>query len=140
MDERKQAGAAHGKNGHGFRGPGDGVAPPGPEQVQDCGDEGARVGDTDPEDEVDEIGAPVYRGVHPRHPDTDEDLVEPAPGPHQQTGKHQGYNSPIFRRRRTQGVDDCVVYLFVSQVRHNILNVRNLNIEIRASYFGFIVS
>jgi hypothetical protein len=41
VDEGVQAGGAHGKDGHGLGGPGDRISPPGPEQMQDGGNQRA---------------------------------------------------------------------------------------------------
>ena len=109
MDEGKQTGGAHGEYGHGLGGPGDGVAPAGPEQMQDGRDQGPRVSDSDPEDEIDQIGAPVDRVVLPAHADSHQDLVHPAGGAHEDPGKEQGDEHPVAALGRHQGVEDGVV-------------------------------
>ena len=55
-----------------------GLRQPARKQVQNGRNEGARVGDTDPEDEVDQVSAPSDRDVLPAHADADCDLIGPA--------------------------------------------------------------
>ena len=58
--------------------PGDGGSPSCPEEIEDGRDQGARMGDPDPEDEIDEIGAPHDRVVDARDPHARDDLVAPS--------------------------------------------------------------
>ena len=84
MNKRKKTRSTDRENRHGFGGPGNGISPARPEQVQNGGDQGPRVGDTDPEHEIDQIGSPGHRVVLSAHADTRQYLINPAAG----TEKH----------------------------------------------------
>ena len=118
VDQREEAGGHDGEDGHRLGRAGDGVAPFRPHQVQDGGDQGAGVGDPDPEDEVGDVGAPADRVADARHAHAGADLVEPGqaePG-HARQQDAQGEDIAGHRRRqRPQGV---VVDVAVGQFRH----------------------
>ena len=61
MDEGEKPGDHDGEDRHGLGAPGDGRPPLRPEEIEDGGDQGARMGDPDPEDEIDEVDAPHDR-------------------------------------------------------------------------------
>ncbi len=85
MNKWIESGDTHRKNRHGFSGPRDGVAPPGSEQMQNGRNQRSGMGDTDPEDKVNQIGSPPDRVVLATRTDTDNDLVDPAGSPNQRS-------------------------------------------------------
>ncbi|VTR69655.1 hypothetical protein DESC_770030 [Desulfosarcina cetonica] len=109
VDEGKQPGGAHGEDGHGLGGPGDGVAPAGPKEVQDGRDQGSRMGDTDPEHEIDQVGAPVHGVVLAAHANAHQDLNHPAGGAHEHPGEENGHGHPVAAPGREQGVENGIV-------------------------------
>ena len=101
VNERKHAGADHGKDGHGLGEAADGVAPALLEQQQDGRDQRAGVADADPPDEVDDGKAPGNRLGD--GPDAGALEEQPGKGDHQHGGPAAGQREkgkPAQRRVR----------------------------------------
>ncbi len=120
MDKGKKAGGTDGKDRHGLGGPCNGIAPSGPEQVQNRRYQRSRVGDTDPEHEIDQIDSPVNRVVLAAHPDADKNLVHPATGAEKHPHQQQRDQNPVGFRSWPQGIQYGVVNTLEGQFSHGI--------------------
>jgi hypothetical protein len=67
------------------------------------------MGDSHPEDKVDQIGTPVNRVVLAGDADAHQDLVGPASRTHEYAGKEQGHDHPVAAPWRRKGVEDGIV-------------------------------
>ncbi len=66
------------KNGHGFGSPGNGISPSSPEKMENGRDQGPGVGNSHPEDEIDQVGPPGHRIVLATRPYSHRNLIGPA--------------------------------------------------------------
>ena len=118
VDEGEKPGTADREHGHGLGRARDRVAPTGPEQVQDGRNERPGVGDTDPEHEIDEVGAPGHGDVLAADADAGEDLVGPGGGAQEHAAQQERDKDPVARPGPLQGVQNGLVDLSVGEVGH----------------------
>jgi hypothetical protein len=71
------------------------------------------MGDSHPEDKVDQIGAPVNRVVLAGDADAHQDLVGPASRTHEYAQKKDADGDPIPSSRGTQGMEYGVIDFFI---------------------------
>lgn len=109
MNEWKEPCNTDRENRHGFGGPGNGISPARPEQVQYGGDQGPRMRDSHPENEIDQIGPPGHRIVHSGHADACQDLIYPAGRTSQRPQKEDSNGHPVAAIRWFQGVQHDLV-------------------------------
>ena len=123
MDNGKQAGSHHGKNRHGLGAAGNGRPPARPKEKEHRRNQGARVGNPDPEHEIGDIHAPADRMSQPGHAQSRIDLIDPAiqaKGQHHQVAAEQGIPDP--RWRAEQVVEQVAIDLKIAEAgRHEIV-------------------
>src|SRR5439155_22781889 len=77
MEDGKEPGRHDGEDGHGLGRTIHGGTPPGPEEVEDGGDERARMPDPDPEHEGGDVELPVLRRANAGDTEPEVDLIRP---------------------------------------------------------------
>ena len=68
------------------------------------------MGDSDPENKVDQVGSPKHGVVLAADADAHQDLIGPASRTKKYAGKQHGHQYPVAALGRGQGVEYCVVY------------------------------
>ncbi len=120
MDKRKKSGHSNGKNCHGLGTSSNGCAPVCPEQEKNGRDQGTRVGDSNPKDEIHQVGAPVHWMHDTRRTETRQNLIGPTGGPQQDTSKGDPDQKEIGSARRGQRPEHLLINVAVGIGLHRL--------------------